>query len=228
MKVNEALISIREKIQNPEKKGLNPMFKSSYVELNDVLKVIANSLPEQASFTQPINVDKETGDSYIELHIITDEDEKTVSTMKVVEMDGNRGTNKLQMFGQSITYLRRYQLQSYFGLGAEDNDGSSDQNQQQRNNSRSTNRSSQSQNSQSQRSNLASKTRLNLINGHIEKLAEIMGSTNKAMTKVLRSHFPNVDFQNITNDVADEMLVDLNKQIDEAKQAIVQMAAQIS
>lgn len=221
MKANEALISIRKKIQNPEKKGQNKIFNSSYVELNDVLKVLSDSLPDQATFSQPVNIDRETGDSYIELHIITDEEEKTVSTMRVVEMEGNRGTNKLQMFGQSITYLRRYQLQSYFGLGAEDNDGNSDQNQQQ-------NSSNENQNSQSKQSNLANKTKLNLINGRIEKLAEIMESTNKAITKILKERFPDVDFGNVTDDMADKMLIDLNKQIDEANQAVNKMTLQMS
>lgn len=228
MKVNDALISIREKIQNPEKKGQNPMFKSSYVELNDVLKVIADSLPDKASFTQPINVDKGTGDSYLELHIITDEDEKVVSTMKVVEMEGNRGTNKLQMFGQSITYLRRYQLQSYFGLGAEDDDGNSDRNQQPINNNRSTN-NSQKYRSQPKQPSMANQTKRNLLNGRIEKLSEIMGVNTKVVVDILRGHFPDIiDFKNIDNDTADKMLIDLNKQIDEAKQAVDQMTAQMS
>ena len=52
----------------------------------------------------------------------------TVINTSGVEVDGGK-TNRLQMFGQSLTYMRRYQLTTYLGINAEDNDGNSQQQQ---------------------------------------------------------------------------------------------------
>ncbi|APX72693.1 ERF family protein [Companilactobacillus allii] len=213
MKISEALIEIRKNIRNPEKNGLNPMFNSSYPKLNDVLKAISDSLPEEATYSQPVNVDKITGNNYLELHIITDEEEKIVSNMQIVELEGNRSTNKLQMFGQSITYLRRYQLQSYFGLGADDNDGSGSNQDE----------SDKESNGNSNHDIFANENKRKLLNNRIEKLSQIMDTTNRKITDILISHFPDADFTNLTNEMADKILVDLNKQIDQANEALAQM-----
>lgn len=121
------LLELRKNINNPVKNANNPFFRSKYVDLNEVLDVISKALPDGLSFVQPTRV-TDTGVTILDLEFFTDNESKVVSSIPVIEMDGGK-TNRLQMYGQSLTYLRRYQLVTYLGLGAEDNDGNTPQQQ---------------------------------------------------------------------------------------------------
>ena len=121
------LLELRKNINNPVKNANNPFFRSKYTDLNEVLSVISEALPEGLSFVQPTRV-TDTGATVLDLEFFTATESKVVSSIPVIEMDGGK-TNRLQMYGQSLTYLRRYLLVTYLGLGSEDNDGNTPQQQ---------------------------------------------------------------------------------------------------
>lgn len=120
--LQEQLVELRTNINNPVKNKKNPFFKSSYVDLNQTLEVIVEAMPKGLTFTQPINI-LDNGVEVLELVFMNDTEEKTVSRMPIFEPEASGKTNAMQVKGQEYTYYRRYQLTSYLGLGAEDNDG---------------------------------------------------------------------------------------------------------
>lgn len=222
MKVNEALLQIRQTIQNPKKSANNPMFDRKYSDLNDVLTAVTDALPDNTSFTQPIIVKDDKPFSYLELHIITDQEERCVSSIPIIEAEGNKRTNKLQMLGQSITYLRRYQLQSFFGLGAEDTDGNDNQNVQQQSQG-SYNRNNQQPQGRTNISNQANDAKKKMIKSRITELAKVLQMSVPDTFKKIQDQFPGLDFKSMTNDMADKVLIQINKDVKEAQDALAQL-----
>lgn len=125
--VQSLLLELRNNINNPIKNAKNAFFKNSYANLGEVLSVLNEALPKGLNFVQPTKV-LDNGATILQLEFFTKTDKKVVSELPVVEVDGGK-TNRLQMFGQSLTYMRRYQLTTYLGLNAEDNDGNTQQQQ---------------------------------------------------------------------------------------------------
>lgn len=92
----------------------NPFFKSKYADLNALLSTVEGPLsakgimilqPIIGSSVATILIDVETGDEIVR------------SEMEIPE---NKDPQKL---GSSVTYLRRYTLQSLLAIQAEDDDG---------------------------------------------------------------------------------------------------------
>jgi hypothetical protein len=91
----------------------NPFFKSKYLSLNALLSTIEPVLlSNNLLLLQPIE------DGKVVTRIISIGDGTEVKSE--IEIPKNADPQKL---GSAITYLRRYGLQSLFGLQAEDDDG---------------------------------------------------------------------------------------------------------
>jgi hypothetical protein len=119
----KALAQAQGQFTAAQKTGANPLFKSSYATLDDVINAIRQPLTANGlSFIQPLLGD---GESYtLETVIFHNSGEWISSATVIPHLAGNRGTNELQAFGTALTYMRRYMLTSMLGINAEeDNDG---------------------------------------------------------------------------------------------------------
>jgi hypothetical protein len=116
MKIHIKIAKLLEAVPKMKKDKTNPFFKSQYFDINQILEAIKPFLEAQKlSVMQPLShiegkpaiktiiVDNETGETYEEITPITD------------NLDP-------QKQGSSITYFRRYALQSMLSLEAEDDD----------------------------------------------------------------------------------------------------------
>lgn len=117
------ILELRNNINNPKKNTVNAFFKSQYADLGQVLEVLTQALPKGLNFVQPTKV-LDNGATVLQLEFFTETESKVVAELPIIEVEGGK-TNRLQMFGQSLTYQRRYLLTTYLGLNAEDNDGNS-------------------------------------------------------------------------------------------------------
>lgn len=210
--INQLIIAVRENVKNPQKNNTNSLYKSDYADLTEVLSVLTEAFPEGTTFTQPLKLD-DSGNPVIVLTIWTDKTSKDVSTIPVFEMDAHKGTNKLQMVGQSITYLRRYQLKSFFGLGDVDDDGNN-QNQQRSNSYQGSNQSSN--NVLAQRK--ANKSKINQIDDMIRGISDLTQADYEELVKATLNNSHLATFEGISNDMADKVIVYLGRQINRAKQ----------
>jgi len=104
---------VKNDIGTLKKQATNPFFKSKYLDLNDLLAALEPLLSQNGLLLlQPI----EEG-SVVTQIIDLDTSEKVVSSMAIPS------NNDPQKLGSTITYFRRYTLQSLLGLQAEDDDG---------------------------------------------------------------------------------------------------------
>lgn len=111
------LLAIQKEMQAIKKDSVNPHFKNRYFDINTLigeLKPVANA--HGVLILQPIITD---GDSAsLETRVIdADSGEEMVAMIPLPQ------TEKAQELGSVITYYRRYALQSFFLLEAEDDDG---------------------------------------------------------------------------------------------------------
>lgn len=116
------ILELRNTINNPTKNANNPFFRSKYVDLNEVLSVVTEAMPDGLNFVQPTKI--VDGQPILQLEFFTKNEDMVAAELPIIEVEGGK-TNRLQMFGQSLTYLRRYMLVTYLGLGADDQDGNS-------------------------------------------------------------------------------------------------------
>ncbi len=98
-----------------DKSGKNPMFKSEYNTLNDVLNALDNIQEYGLDFTQHVSLN----------HLVT-----TVMHIETGEffesiMELNTEKETYQSYGSCLSYLRRYALMTMFGLRSTDDDGNS-------------------------------------------------------------------------------------------------------
>ena len=98
-----------------DKSGKNPMFKSEYNTLNDVLNALDNIQQYGLDFTQHVQLN----------HLVT-----TVMHLESGEyfesvMELNTEKETYQSYGSCLSYLRRYALMTMFGLRSTDDDGNS-------------------------------------------------------------------------------------------------------
>lgn len=100
----------------------NPFYRSKYADINDVIKVIKESLNENGiTYLQPLKVIEVAGEkiTVVETVLLHSSGEFMSSETEVVVKE----KNDPQKYGASITYSRRFGLQSMIGLPAEDDDG---------------------------------------------------------------------------------------------------------
>lgn len=120
--LSKALVKAQSEMGAVSKGAVNPYYNSKFADINEVIKTVKEVLNNnQISFLQPLKVIDVAGEkvSVIETILIHESGEYISSQIEVVSKD----KNDPQKFGLSITYSRRFGLQSMLGLPAEDDDG---------------------------------------------------------------------------------------------------------
>jgi hypothetical protein len=121
-----AFVKAQSDMSNPKKGNNNPFFKSTYASLNDVREAVLPVLNENGiGVIQPIvNID---GKNFVKTSLIHESGEQIDSYTEITP--GKQ--NDPQAFGSATSYARRYALQSFVCVGAEDDDAESSMNRQQ-------------------------------------------------------------------------------------------------
>lgn len=118
----KALAKFRQQLKQPVKDGANPYFKSTYVTLDGVIKAVDTAL-------------EGTGLSYIQ-EAATSDGLPAVRTVLFHEDGGTMASGWLSLplkngatpqdVGSLLTYAKRYQLATFFGVSSDvDDDGNS-------------------------------------------------------------------------------------------------------
>lgn len=117
MKLKEKLFEIRKKIKPIKKAANNPFFNSKYFDINSLLGEVMPMFQEQKLLLlQPLV--EVNGQLALETMVIDIESDEAISTKTVLPPQTDP-----QKAGSTITYYRRYALQSLLALEAEDDDG---------------------------------------------------------------------------------------------------------
>lgn len=113
-----ALLKAQTEMSNPKKDATNPFFKSKYADLNAVREAVIPILNNNGIVVlQPIkNID---GKNFVCTMLLHETGEMLESFTEIVY----NKTNDAQAHGSGITYARRYGLQSFVCVGADDDDG---------------------------------------------------------------------------------------------------------
>ena len=115
--MKEKLFKLRQEVGKIERNKTNPFLKSKYFDINQLIEQIDPVLVEnRLLLTQPLVF--ENGLTLVRT-VIEDIDGDGIYLSDAVVPE----TNDPQKLGSSITYLRRYTLQSLLGLQAGDDDG---------------------------------------------------------------------------------------------------------
>jgi len=117
MGIYKKLANVQKKIIGIVKGAENPYFKSKYFDINQMLETLKPTLQEEnLLLLQPLS--NVNGIPAIKTMLVdTETDEMIESTVTLPNL------NDPQKMGSSITYYRRYSLQSLFSLQALDDDG---------------------------------------------------------------------------------------------------------
>jgi len=115
-----ALVKAQSEMSNPKKGNTNPFFKSKYADLNAVREAVMPILNENGiTVLQPlVHID---GKNFVKTVLLHSSGELLESFTEIVYSK----SNDAQAQGSGITYARRYGLQSFVCVGADDDDGNS-------------------------------------------------------------------------------------------------------
>jgi hypothetical protein len=117
-KISAALNAAQKEMGNASKGASNPFFKSKYADLNAIREACIPVLNEKGiTVLQPTTV--EGGKAYVETILLHDSGEFLSSLTEII---ANK-QNDAQAHGSGVSYARRYGLQSFLCIGAEDDDG---------------------------------------------------------------------------------------------------------
>lgn len=113
-----ALVKAQSEMSNPKKGNTNPFFRSKYADLNAVREAVMPILNENGiTVLQPlVNID---GKNFVKTVLLHSSGEYLESFTEIVYSK----SNDAQAQGSGITYARRYGLQSFVCVGADDDDG---------------------------------------------------------------------------------------------------------
>jgi hypothetical protein len=113
-----ALVKAQSEMSNPTKGNTNPFFKSKYADLNAVREAVIPILNANGiSVLQPIvHLDNK---NFVKTVLIHESGEMLESFVEIIY----NKQNDAQAQGSGITYARRYGLQSFVCVGADDDDG---------------------------------------------------------------------------------------------------------
>lgn len=116
--ISKALLEAQKEMGNALKESKNPFFKSSYADLNSIREACMPSLNKHGIVVlQPTAfID---GKNFIKTILLHESGESIESLTEIVYSK----QNDAQSQGSGITYARRYGLQSFVNVGAEDDDG---------------------------------------------------------------------------------------------------------
>lgn len=116
--ISTALLKAQSKMSNPVKGATNPFFKSKYADLNAVREAVLPVLNGCGiSVLQPI-VHFE-GKNFVKTVLLHESGESIESLTEILY----NKPNDAQAQGSGISYARRYALQSFVCVGADDDDG---------------------------------------------------------------------------------------------------------
>ena len=113
-----ALVKAQSEMSNPKKGNTNPFFKSKYADLNAVREAVIPILNDNGiSVLQPlVHVN---GKNFVNTILLHESGEMMESFTEIIY----NKQNDAQAQGSGITYARRYGLQSFVCVGADDDDG---------------------------------------------------------------------------------------------------------
>lgn len=113
-----ALVKAQSEMSNATKNSQNPFLKNKYADLNSVREAVIPHLNKNGIVVlQPtVVVD---GKNYIRTTLLHESGEMLSSDTEIVASQ----QNSAQAQGSGITYARRYGLQSFICIGADDDDG---------------------------------------------------------------------------------------------------------
>ena len=113
-----ALLKAQSEMSNPKKGATNPFFKSKYADLNAIREAVIPVLNSNGiSVLQPIvHTD---GKNFVKTILLHESGELMDSLTEIVY----NKLNDAQAQGSGISYARRYALQSFVCVGADDDDG---------------------------------------------------------------------------------------------------------
>ena len=113
-----ALLKAQSEMSNPKKGATNPFFKSKYADLNAIRESVIPTLNANGiSVLQPIvHVDSK---NFVKTILLHESGEMLESLTEIVY----NKVNDAQAQGSGISYARRYSLQSFVCVGADDDDG---------------------------------------------------------------------------------------------------------
>lgn len=116
--ISTALLKAQSEMSNAKKGAVNPFFKSKYADLNAIREAVIPTLNANGiSVLQPIvHVD---GKNFVKTILLHETGEMMESLTEIVY----NKINDAQAQGSGISYARRYSLQSFVCVGADDDDG---------------------------------------------------------------------------------------------------------
>jgi len=116
--ISTALLKAQSQMSNPKKGATNPFFKSKYADLNSIREAVIPTLNENGiSVLQPIvHID---GKNFVKTILLHESGELMESLTEIIY----NKVNDAQAQGSGISYARRYALQSFVCVGADDDDG---------------------------------------------------------------------------------------------------------
>lgn len=114
----KALLNAQKIMSNAKKESLNPFFKTKYADLNSIREAVTPTLNENSIvILQPMvtidNID------FVKTILLHESGESIESLTRIV----CKNQSDPQSYGSSVTYARRYGLQSLLSVGCEDDDG---------------------------------------------------------------------------------------------------------
>jgi len=113
-----ALVKAQSEMSNPKKDATNPFFKSKYADLNAVREAVIPILNNNGIVVlQPLKTIE--GKNFVVTILLHESGEYLESFTEIVFSK----QNDAQAQGSGITYARRYGLQSFVCVGADDDDG---------------------------------------------------------------------------------------------------------
>ena len=113
-----ALVKSQSEMGNAVKDSKNPFFKSNYADLNSIREASLPILNKNGiTVLQPTTVNE--GKAYVETTLLHESGEYLTSITEII----SNKINDAQSAGSGISYARRYGLQSFLCIGAEDDDG---------------------------------------------------------------------------------------------------------
>ena len=113
-----ALLKAQSEMSNAKKGSTNPFFKSKYADLNSIREAVMPVLNANGiSVLQPI-VHIE-GKNFVKTMLLHESGEFMESLTEIIY----NKQNDAQAQGSGISYARRYSLQSFVCVGADDDDG---------------------------------------------------------------------------------------------------------
>ena len=112
-----ALLKAQSEMSNPKKGATNPFFKSKYADLNAIREAVIPTLNQNGiTVLQPIvHVD---GKNFVKTILLHESGEFLESLTEIIY----NKINDAQAQGSGISYSRRYALQSFVCVGADDDD----------------------------------------------------------------------------------------------------------